>query len=92
MEQGKGTNPMIVAVVAALVMGLAGGYYYGFTRGKATVVAEQDKAAQVAAEEAQQQLAEQANPFGSEEESAVNPFTETYENPFEGGGFNPFAQ
>lgn len=92
MEQGKGVNPMLVGVIAALVVGLAGGYYYGLMKGRADVVAEQAKAAQTATDDAQKQLAEQANPFGTEEKSAVNPFSDTYKNPFEGGGFNPFAQ
>ena len=92
MEEGKGAHPMMIGVVVALVVGLAGGYYYGVMKGKAMAVADQAKAAEVATQDAQKQIADQANPFGTETKSSVNPFTDKYENPFSGGGFNPFAQ
>lgn len=91
MENGKGTNPLLVGVVVALVVGIAGGYYYGLSKGRTeALLLQQQEADQVTAGQ-QQQLADQANPFGTEE-NAVNPFTETYENPFEESGFNPFTQ
>lgn len=83
------TNQMLMGIIVALVIGLAGGYYYGVIKGKAMEVAEQKEAAAKATEDAQKQLAEQANPFRGKTD-AVNPFTEGYQNPFK--GFNPFAQ
>lgn len=69
----------IFAVVAALILGLGGGYYYGFVKGesaaKDAIAAEAKKAA------------EAANPFS---QTGSNPLENVTTNPFESVKINPF--
>ena len=90
MDEGAVSKHVVFAVVALLV-GLAGGYYYGYSSGRTNLLAEQVTAMEEAAEGAQEEIADAANPFGG---ARVNPFEGGYENPFEGagGGVNPFAE
>lgn len=74
--------------VVALIIGLAGGYYYGNSKGRTDLLAEQKAAEEKAQVEAQEELAEAANPFGG---AQVNPFEGSYTNPLK-ASVNPFAQ
>jgi len=94
----EGLNKWIIIAVIALVVGAGGGYYYGqaqghtagVEKGRADLLAEQEKAVEDAKIAAQEQIAESANPF---EAAQTNPFEGGYENPFKNGGaINPFAE
>ena len=71
-------KPVLVWVLVALVLGLAGGYYlgnsYGFQQAEANLKKIQEEAAKKAADEA----AKVANPF-----QAANPLEGVQANPFE---------
>ena len=76
---------IIICVVAALIVGLAGGYYYGnsvayekgVAAGRQALLGEQKDEEETALKEIQ----EAANPFAKIEEKA-NPFKDAYTNPF----------
>lgn len=72
-------SKIIIVALTALIIGLAGGYYYGnfqgIEKGRADLLAEQ-KAEQ---EEALKRVQDAANPFS---ETGVNPFKDVYKNPF----------
>lgn len=79
-EYEEGAINMWVIVAVAIVIGLGGGYYFGYSKGQSDLLAAQKEAAQV-------EIAQKANPF----ETAANPVGGAYTNPFEGGGaVNPF--
>lgn len=82
-------NKLISIGAVALIIGLAGGYYYGISAGKKSGVAkgietgrqqvlDEQKKAQ---EEELARVAKEANPFADIEEKA-NPFKDVYKNPF----------
>lgn len=84
---------LVGVTITALILGLAGGYYYGLVRGNAAgrdeLLSEQKAAAEKAVKDAQEKLAKEANPFSKD---TVNPFKGGYQNPFEGTGKTIFSQ
>ena len=84
MEKEHDTSTLFWAfVVVALLIGVGGGYFFGYSKGQSDLLVEQESALTAAQEE----IVESANPFA---ETAQNPLEGGYENPFEGA--NPFAQ
>jgi len=81
------TSKLFTILVGVLVVGAVAGYFYGNSKGRADLLAEQKAAVKASIESAQAEIAEQANPFA---EANVNPFEDGYENPF--GVVNPFSQ
>lgn len=83
---------LYIFAALALIVGVAGGYYYGLgagnAQGRTELLAEQEAEAELAKVEAQKQLAEEANPFA---DADANPFEGSYQNPFDTGS-NPFSQ
>ncbi|TSD03554.1 MAG: hypothetical protein Greene071436_307 [Parcubacteria group bacterium Greene0714_36] len=77
--------------VAALIVGLGAGYYYGGSVGRARGVADgvaQEKQAQAdRTAAAEREAAKAVNPF---EQAAGNPLGNTSANPFENVKVNPF--
>ncbi len=82
-------SKLIIAVVVALVIGGAAGFYYGAAKGKSQGLEEGKKAGLAeAAENAKKEAAEAVNPF-SGTQAPVNPFAEKT-NPLEKVRTNPF--
>lgn len=73
----------IFAVVASLLLGLGGGYYYGNKTGYGKAQAD----AKIAAEAEAKKAAEAANPFKS---AGANPLEKATANPLENVKLNPF--
>ncbi|MBI4920035.1 hypothetical protein HY838_01980 [Candidatus Azambacteria bacterium] len=73
----------IFAVIAALLLGLGGGYYYGDKIGYKKAQADAKAIAEAEAKKA----AEAANPFKS---AATNPLENVTANPLEKVKLNPF--
>ena len=73
----------IFAMVATLLLGAGGGYYYGNKTGYDKAVAD----AQAKVEDETKKAAEAANPFKS---AGTNPLENITTNPLEAVKFNPF--
>lgn len=71
-------NKLWKLVLAALVVGLVGGYWFGDNRGYSRAQADVKKAQEEAASKAAEDAAKAANPF-----QAVNPLSGVEANPFE---------
>jgi len=81
MEQNHSKEILFAAV--ALVIGLAGGYFYGHSKGIAREKANQEALAQATADDA----AKAVNPF---EQASVNPYENAVPNPYDQVQVNPF--
>ena len=81
------TKVLAVAVLVALVIGAAGGYWYGDRRGYSRAEADAKKIQEAAAKKAVDDAAKVANPF-----QAVNPLEGVNANPFQKAKnlLNPF--
>lgn len=90
MEQNY--SKIVMIGVAALVVGLLGGYVWGntvgITKGRSLAQLEAKKAAEDAAAASEKLAAQAANPFGG----GTNPLGSVSANPFEKVNTNPFAQ
>ena len=76
-------NTMLWAFVAlALIIGAGAGYFFGNSKGRSDLLAEQKAAEEAALKAAQEEIVKQANPF----EESANPFEGGYQNPFGGSG------
>ena len=88
MQEETSSNKILIIATASLVIGGVVGYFWGNAVGvkqgvlqeQATLVAEQKKAADAAAESANPFVETSANPF---EETTVNPYNNVKVNPFE---------
>lgn len=91
MEEHHGITYLVGLVLAGLVLGAAGGYYFGtgvgFERGIVAEKADATRRADDAAIKAAQEAAQSVNPFG---EGVANPFEKNPANPFEQVTTNPF--
>ena len=86
MEEQKPTIfPWFVAVFL-LIVGLAGGYYYGNAKGLKEGASQEKDAQEARRRDAEKQAAQALNPF---DKVSTNPF-ENATNPFENVKFNPF--
>ncbi len=75
----------IVVAVAALGIGLAGGYMYGNSKGVEKGIAQEKKAQEEARQKALEDAAKALNPFSQTESNPLSPV-----NPFENINVNPF--
>lgn len=84
-----GQKTLIGAVVVALIVGAAAGFYYGMAQGKRKGIDEgKQQAITELQEKAKKEAAEAVNPF-SGTGATVNPFEEAA-NPLEKVKTNPF--
>lgn len=76
-----------IVSVAALVIGLGGGYYFGYDSGFKKGIAAEKAAVEARRLEAEKEAAKAVNPF---EQTTTNPFEKAPTNPFEKVKVNPF--
>jgi len=81
MHEEKG-NILWAFVALALIVGAGAGYFFGNSKGRNDLLAEQKAAEEAALKAAQEEIVKQANPFGE----SANPFDGGYQNPFGGSG------
>jgi flagellar basal body-associated protein FliL len=83
---------ILAGVYGAYVFGKEKGISEGISEGRSALLAEQQKATEEAAKQAQEKLLEEVNPF--KETETVNPLNSNDFNPFKETTeyINPFAQ
>ena len=77
MDQFSQKNVILIAIVV-LIIGLAGGYFYGQKKGYSQAEVDIKKLDEIAAKKATEEAAKAANPF-----QAVNPLQGVEANPFQ---------
>ncbi len=87
MEPQSTAKLWIVWVLVALVIGTAGGYWYGKQAGILKGVAQEKARAEALVREAEKAAAQAVNPF---QQTTANPFEKAPTNPFEKVKVNPF--